>query len=96
MPDRNNSPVDRRRFLGTASAAAALGGSLTPADAEWALNEWGPRVMAAGWKYWSVVLPEKVLGQMNMRRWIDTYAEHGVLVQAFSDPLRAMVWLKQQ
>jgi hypothetical protein len=71
-------------------------GPLTPRDQEWALNNWAPRVMAAGWKYWSVVLPEKVLGQMNMRRWIETYEKQGVTAQAFSDPLRAMVWLRQQ
>src|SRR5437773_2878527 len=44
-------------------------GPLTPADCAWAREEWGPRVIAAGWKHWAVVLPAKVMGQMNMRRW---------------------------
>jgi hypothetical protein len=71
-------------------------GPLKPADAEWALNDWAPRVMAAGWKYWAVVLPEKVLGQMNMKRWITTYAEQGVTAEAFTDPREAMRWLAEQ
>jgi hypothetical protein len=71
-------------------------GPLKPADAEWALQDWAPRVMAAGWKFWAVVMPEKVLGQMNMRVWIDTYAEKGVTVQAFTDPDEALTWLERQ
>jgi hypothetical protein len=68
-------------------------GPLKPADADWALHEWAPRVMRAGWKFWAVVMPEKVLGQMNMKRWIETYAAQGVTVKAFSDPGEAMAWL---
>jgi hypothetical protein len=71
-------------------------GALKPSDADWALNDWAPRVIAAGWKYWAVVLPEKVVGQMNMRRWIDTYASKGVTAMAFTDPRRAMIWLEAQ
>jgi hypothetical protein len=70
-------------------------GPLKPADAEWALGDWAPRVMAAGWKYWAVVLPEKVLGQMNMKRWIKTYADLGIVARAFVDPDAALVWLSQ-
>jgi hypothetical protein len=72
------------------------GGPLKPADGEWASTNWGPRVIAAGWKYWAVVMPEKVIAQMNMRRWIDTYAELGVTVQAFTEPDEAMTWLEAQ
>jgi hypothetical protein len=69
-------------------------GPVTTADGEWALNDWAPRVIAAGWKYWGVVLPQKVLGQMNMRRWIETYSKLGVLAQVFEDPDAARTWLK--
>jgi hypothetical protein len=71
-------------------------GALKPTDAEWALNDWAPRVMAAGWKFWAVVMPEKVIGQMNMKRWIATYSEQGVTAMAFSDPVEAMTWLEKQ
>ena len=71
-------------------------GPLTPADAEWCMTSWAPRVMAAGWKFWAVVMPEKVMGQMNMRRWIKMYAERGVTAAVFSDPGQAMAWLVEQ
>jgi hypothetical protein len=71
-------------------------GPVTTADGEWSLHDWGPRVIAAGWKYWAVVLPEKVLGQMNMRRWIETYSKLGVVAQAFTDLEEARDWLKGQ
>ncbi len=71
-------------------------GPLHPDDAAWAVNTWAPRVMAAGWKYWAVVMPRKVLGQMNMRQWIDMYAEKGVTVRAFDAPSEAIEWLVQQ
>jgi hypothetical protein len=69
-------------------------GPITSADGEWALNDWAPRVIEAGWKYWGVVLPDKVLGQMNMRRWIETYSKLGVVAQAFEDTEEARAWLK--
>jgi hypothetical protein len=68
-------------------------GPITPADAEWCRNDWAPRVMAAGWKYWAVVLPQKVLGQMNMRRWVEEYAKLGVTAQTFAVPEEARRWL---
>jgi hypothetical protein len=71
-------------------------GALKPDDAKWALEKWSPRVMAAGWRFWAVVMPEKVVGQMNMKRWISTYAEKGVTAAAFTDPDEAMTWLEQQ
>jgi hypothetical protein len=70
--------------------------AIQPADAEWATSDWATRCIAAGWKYWAVVMPEKVIGQMNMKRWIATYAEKGVTVQAFTDPDEAMKWLEDQ
>lgn len=70
--------------------------ALTPADANWATHDWAPRVIAAGWKFWAVVMPENVLGQMNMSRWIKQYAERGVTAKAFSDPIEAMMWLRSQ
>lgn len=71
-------------------------GPLSPADGDWAENNWGPRVMAAGWKFWAIVLPEKILGEMNMRVWIELYLKKGVTVQVFSDPDEALRWLEAQ
>jgi hypothetical protein len=72
-------------------------GALKPADAAWSLKDWAPRARASGWKYWAVVLPAKILGQMNMNRWIaGESAEHGMTAQAFTDPGDARIWIERQ
>jgi hypothetical protein len=62
-------------------------------DTDWALNDWFPRVKKAGWKHWAIVLPEHVIGQMNMKRFISTYSAKGVTARVFGDPVAAMKWL---
>jgi hypothetical protein len=68
--------------------------ALPAEDSEWAIQTWNPRVLQAGWQYWAVVLPVKIIGQMNMQRFIEMYSEMGVTVKAFSDPDEALAWLK--
>ena len=71
--------------------------SALPADdSEWAINTWNPRVLNSGWTHWAVVMPEKVIGQMNMQRFIEMYSEMGVTVKAFTDPDEALAWLKSE
>src|SRR5664279_1202058 len=36
--------------------------ALSAADTEWAINNWFPRVLKAGWKFWAIVLPKHVIG----------------------------------
>jgi len=69
-------------------------GALEPADSDWAQKDWFPRVRKAGWKYWGLILPEKVVGQMNMQRFIKTYSDQGLTVKVFSNPDEALKWLK--
>ena len=69
--------------------------SLPQDDTDWALNDWFPRVQKAGWKYWAIVLPEHVIGQMNMKRFIATYSAKGVVAAVFDNPVSAMAWLKK-
>ncbi len=68
--------------------------TLTAADSDWAVNVWTPRVLAAGWKYWAIVLPDKVVGKMNMQRYIEQNAELGVTVDIFDDTDEALKWLE--
>ncbi len=64
-------------------------------DTDWALQDWFPRAQRAGWKYWAIVLPEHVIGQMNMKRFISTYSQKGVVARVFDNPVAAMIWLKK-
>jgi hypothetical protein len=65
-------------------------------DLNWTATFWRPRVKKAGLKYWAIVLPEKVFGQMVMKQIIEEYANTGVTVQIFTDPAEAMKWLEAQ
>ena len=70
--------------------------ALSEEDIQWGQENWENRILDAGWKYWALVMPEKVIGQMNMKRIADRYDGMGVTVQVFSDPDEAMSWLEAQ
>jgi hypothetical protein len=68
--------------------------ALPTKDLEWAQNDWFPRVKASGWQFWAIVMPQKVVGQMNMKRFIDAYSQQGLTVRVFTDPDEALHWLE--
>jgi hypothetical protein len=70
------------------------GGALPKAHHEWAETNWGPRAAKAGWKYWALIPPTEVLGQMNMVRIKEIYASLGVRASLFTTPDDALEWLK--
>lgn len=70
-------------------------GALHPEDGKWAIEVWSKRAIAAGWKYWAIVMPDAALGKANMRRFIREYADQGVVVAIFDNPEDALGWLKQ-
>lgn len=70
--------------------------ALTQKDTEWVTTVWFPKMVENGWKYWAIVQPEKIIGQINMKKFARTYAEKGVIANMFSDPDEAMKWLLEQ
>lgn len=68
--------------------------ALPKADSEWGLNDWNPRVFEAGWRYWAVVMPDKVVGQMNLDWLMRENISQGLTVKAFEDPDEALEWLE--
>ncbi|MGH7434497.1 MAG: hypothetical protein ACRENE_02400 [Polyangiaceae bacterium] len=68
--------------------------ALRPEDGKWAMEVWSKRAIAAGWKYWAIVMPDAALGKANMRRFIREYADQGVTVQIFGSAEEALAWLK--
>lgn len=65
-------------------------------DAEWANKVWLPNMINNGFKYWAIILPEKAIGQMNIKRYAQSVAEKGVIVKIFGDPDEGLKWLKEQ
>jgi hypothetical protein len=70
--------------------------ALHPDDREWGHADWNPRTIKAGWKYWAVVVPHDVVGQMSTQRLVETFSELGVEARAFTDPDEAMRWLESK
>lgn len=71
-----------------------MNSTLTAEDGAWASTDWSARVMAAGWKYWAIVMPDKVVGKLNMQRFIEDYSKKGVTIDIFGDPEEALKWLE--
>lgn len=67
--------------------------ALTAEDTKWGIEVWAPKVLAAGWRYWAIVMPDKIAGKLNMQRIIDNYAARGLTIDIFDDPAEARKWL---
>lgn len=70
--------------------------ALPPEDMEWGRAEWTPRMVKAGWKYWAILMPDKMLGKMTLRRVIAEYEAQGLTVEIFDDVQEALSWLIKQ
>jgi hypothetical protein len=63
-------------------------------DLEWGDKDWFPRVALSGWKYWAIVMPEKAIGQITMKKMVDRYTARGVQTRIFSNAAEAKTWLE--
>lgn len=71
-------------------------GAIPKEDQEWGSTVWFPQTKKAGWKYWAIVQPENIIGELNIKRISQKYTEQGVVTQYFSNPSEAMTWLESQ
>jgi hypothetical protein len=69
---------------------------LNPDDQQWALDIWQSKIIKAGWKFWAIVEPEKLINKMRMEKMADIFSKLGVTVKQFSDPDEAQKWLASQ
>lgn len=71
-------------------------GVIAEEDREWIFNEWFPRVVAEGWKYWAWVLPREVDAIKNAQQTAHVWRSYGLKVMYFTDPDPALAWLINQ
>jgi hypothetical protein len=62
----------------------------------WARENWMPRLIETGFRYWAVVPSEAALGRWGMERAIEEYRAVGVEVCSFTTPEAAIQWLQAQ
>lgn len=63
-------------------------------DGRWVNEDWLPRVIAAGWKYWALVVPDDVKGRINMVEFVESFYEKGIRIMVFTDFDAAWDWLE--
>ena len=68
--------------------------SMPQADYDWAEKHWIEPMIHSGWKYWAVVLPDKLVGRQSLLRVMEAYAKYGLQVATFDDPTAAYAWLE--
>lgn len=69
--------------------------TLTKEDQEWGEKDWSPRLVKAGWRYWAIVMPEKIIGQVTLRKAAANQSTSGVTTRIFSSLQEAKEWLEQ-
>jgi hypothetical protein len=68
--------------------------ALPDEDVTWSKEDWFPRAVHAGWKYWALAVPKDTWARMNMKQFVDSYLDQGLRIMVFSEPEGAMEWLK--
>lgn len=63
-------------------------------DIKWINEVWFVKMMSAGWKYWAIVEPESIVGNMSMKNFIEFYKEKGLEVKIFNTLETALEWLR--
>lgn len=85
-----------RRFL----ADFRRGSVISESDTLWLRHDWMPRASSAGLLHYAVILPERIVAQMQlqrMKRNADSnpaLTEVGVQSMLFTDPEAAYTWLE--
>lgn len=66
---------------------------LTQEGNDWAFNEWQPRTIKAGWKFWAVVVPEDLAAAGTLMPAIEFLYGLGLRMMVFTNVDEALDWL---
>ena len=85
-----------RRFLGDFRGGSVM----TEEDTTWLKGDWMPRARGAGLLHYAVVMPARVVAQLQLQRMKRDADQNPVLTQAgvqsmlFAEPQQAYAWLE--
>ena len=68
-------------------------GPLAKETQEFGFNDWGPRTIKAGWKYWADVVPKELVAAGALAPVMEAYFGLGLRMQVFSSVEEAQEWL---
>ncbi len=66
----------------------------TDEETHWINSDWLPRAIAAGWKYWALVVPHSLKARINMFEFTQAFYDMGIRALVFTDVDEAMIWLE--
>ncbi len=70
-------------------------GPFSPEFSQWVLNDWIPRAIANGWKYWANVVPNDVAAAGSLMPFISALAQLGLRMMVFTQVDQASQWLEK-
>ena len=68
-------------------------GPLSQEILDWGNNDWDPRTIAGGWKYWANVVPVEVASAGTLAPVMEALYELGLRMMVFTDVDKAIEWL---
>ncbi|MBN1562945.1 MAG: hypothetical protein JXA10_03855 [Anaerolineae bacterium] len=69
-------------------------GPISPEFMEYSHDVWQPRTIAAGWKYWAIVVPQELAAAGSLTPAIEKLYELGLRMMVFTDLNDAFRWLE--
>ena len=70
-------------------------GPLSEEQQKWAQEDWIPRTIQTGWKFWAVVVPTDVISAGSLIPVINHLYEYGLRMAVFASQQEAVEWLKK-
>lgn len=64
-------------------------------DVDWINNEWFPRMLKIGWKYWALIEPESNVGLLVMKKF-KFFTDQGIQLNVFNSVKDGVRWLDKQ
>lgn len=68
-------------------------GPLPAQTMQWAFEDWQPRTIAAGWKYWANIVPTQLVAAGSLVPVIDNLHKLGLRMQVFENLEDGYKWL---
>ena len=65
-------------------------------DEAWSTTVWRPQAVAAGWKFWALVVPDTLEARADMTYIVTHMPQWGVRVMLFTKTEDALEWLAQR
>jgi hypothetical protein len=70
-------------------------GPFSEEQGQWLNEEWIPRAIASGWKYWALVVPEAIKARMDIFEHMSFFEGKGIWINVFTDADLAKDWLEK-